>query len=388
MPVKTRPRQDRVREWMDANEIDVVLLIDPENTEYATGYSTQTYSRPLVTVIRPDRTTLVVPSMEYDHALLCDGADRVVTYWEIPEHADEPKTYLQAVERALDGLASGARAGIEAFRAPWELAELLRAAGHHLTDAGRKVARLRAIKSAEELELIRVAAGLVEIGVRDSLAVAAAGVSEMEIDAAGTKALGAVASQEHPGVVVGGWATTLAGAQRTTVPHAPSGTRRLEAGDVWVHNRQVSFDGYRAELERTCFIGEPTEEQVRAFEIMREARRRAFETIRAGVAAGVVDRASRSAFQEAGVGEHAWGRIGHGIGLGPHEEPYLRFDSELVLEPGMVVTIEPGHYLQGIGGYRHSDTVVVTGDGYEKLTSHPEELEHSIVSPDGAGAPA
>jgi Xaa-Pro dipeptidase len=374
---RERARHDQLRKWMAANQTDVVLLVEPANLEYMTGYTTATYSRPLVSVIRSatDRSTLIVPSLENDNARRCEAADEVIAYWETPEFADEPQNYLQALDRVLADLPSGATVGVEADHCSWRMSDAIRAAGHRLVDAGAEVARLRAIKSAEELELMRNAAHLVEVAVRESLAAVAVGVSETEIDAAGSKALGALAAADHPDVTIGGWTNVVSGPVRATAPHSWSTPRRLEPGDAVVHSRQVSYAGYRAELERTCFVGEPDEQQAHYFGLMLEARRRALAGIRAGVEAGAVDLASRSAFQEAGVGEHAWARIGHGIGLSTHEEPYLRYDNKLKLEAGMTVTVEPALGMEGIGAFRHSDTVIVTDDGYEMLTELPEDLQ-------------
>ncbi len=94
----------------------------------------------------------------------------------------------------------------------------------------------------------------------------------------------------------------------------------------------------------------------------------------------MIYRLSRIIFvrSESGYAEYAIHRIGHGIGIGNHEEPYLRFDSDLVLEEGMVFSIEPGIYIPELGGFRHSDTVILTKDGNQLITDYPTELENLI----------
>lgn len=108
---------------------------------------------------------------------------------------------------------------------------------------------------------------------------------------------------------------------------------------------------------------------------MRTAQDAARTAVRAGASCSSVDRAAREVFERHGLDSYAIHRSGHGIGLSPHEPPYLRFDNDEPLEKGMVVTIEPGIYVPGVGGFRHSDTAVVTSTGSELLTSFATDAE-------------
>jgi Xaa-Pro dipeptidase len=138
-------------------------------------------------------------------------------------------------------------------------------------------------------------------------------------------------------------------------------------------------NGYAAESERTFFTAPPTEEMQRAFEAMREARRRAFAMIRLGLPCSDLDASVNEFLRGEGYfgEEQRLHRTGHGIGLGNHEGPWVAEGSTDVLDENMVVSIEPGIYLQGEhgGGYRHSDTVLVTREGHEVLTRLPSDLE-------------
>lgn len=159
------------------------------------------------------------------------------------------------------------------------------------------------------------------------------------------------------------------------MPHLYSSTRKFEEGDGVVHSRQVWFNGYRAENERTFFVGKPTEKQKNLLELATEAQRVGMELIRPGIMAKEVDIAAYEVFKKAGYGEFVNHRIGHGLGLSEHEEPYLRFDNDLILQEGMVYTIEPGIYVPGVGGFRHSDTVILTKSGSFAITQHPKTIE-------------
>lgn len=131
-------------------------------------------------------------------------------------------------------------------------------------------------------------------------------------------------------------------------------------------------------VKELFFVGQPTEQQKTAFQAALEAQLTALEVIKAGISAKEVDNAARKVFQEAGLEEYSIHRTGHGIGIGLHEEPSLRFDNDLILQEGMVFTIEPGIYIPGVGGFRHSDTVILTDKGTELITEYPREMRDLI----------
>jgi Xaa-Pro dipeptidase len=158
-------------------------------------------------------------------------------------------------------------------------------------------------------------------------------------------------------------------------PHSvPSSRMKLEGGPH-VALALTRVNGYAAECERTFFTSAPKPEERERFELMLAARRLGMKLARPGVSCHEID-AAVSRF----VAEQGWGpamrlhRVGHGFGLGNHEPPWIAEGSTDVLAPNMVISIEPGLYETGVGGYRHSDTFLVTADGVQRLTSAPESL--------------
>lgn len=139
--------------------------------------------------------------------------------------------------------------------------------------------------------------------------------------------------------------------------------------------------GYHSELERTMVIGTPTAEQRRLFEHMKAMQEVAFGAIRPGARCSDVDRAVQDYFEVHGLMEYWKHHSGHAIGLRYHEAPFLDLGDHTEIVPGMVFTVEPGLYVPGLGGFRHSDTVAVTVDGVEYLTYYPRDLE-SLTLPD------
>jgi Xaa-Pro aminopeptidase len=128
------------------------------------------------------------------------------------------------------------------------------------------------------------------------------------------------------------------------------------------------------------FMGEPSDRQKKLFEAMIAAQSAALKAAEPGVRCAVLDEASKSAFKDHGFLDLVRHHTGHGLGMEGHERPFLDIGSEDVLQPGMIFSCEPGIYERGLGGFRHSDTFVVTEDGIEVLTEYPREIENLIIS--------
>ena len=137
--------------------------------------------------------------------------------------------------------------------------------------------------------------------------------------------------------------------------------------------------GYASELERTFIVGAPTPDQHKYFEIMLEAQTAAIEACGPGVHIARVDQASFDVFEKHGVSELAQHHTGHHLGFEAHEPPYIDRNTPGEMEPGQVYSIEPGIYVPGEAGYRHSDTILITEDGVEMITFYPRDLKSMII---------
>jgi Xaa-Pro aminopeptidase len=167
--------------------------------------------------------------------------------------------------------------------------------------------------------------------------------------------------------------------RNAAIPHSLSANIVFQAGDVLVTGAGAPVWGYHSELERTMIIGEPTEEQVIYFEHMLALQDLAFERIQPGARCSEVDLAVRNYFEDQKLQQYWRHHTGHAIGLRYHEGPFLDIGDSTEIKPGMVFTVEPGLYIPAVGGFRHSDTVVVTESGIEFLTYYPRELENLII---------
>lgn len=165
----------------------------------------------------------------------------------------------------------------------------------------------------------------------------------------------------------------------SALPHAITVNAVLKKGDVLVTGAGASVAGYGSELERTMFVQEAGDEKRRFFDHMMATQEIAFGAIRPGCKCSDVDKAVRDYFDRHGLWEYWRHHTGHALGLLGHEAPFFDSGDDTVIEPGMVFSVEPGFYVPGLGGFRHSDTVVVTPTGIEFLTYYPRHLEDLIT---------
>jgi len=322
--------------------------------------------------------SLVIPTLEENHAKHMTEADELYVYHEV-ESKEGEYSYLNQVDTLMNSIPPGSKVGIEFGSLPTKLAFMLKEKRLEVENIESDIVDMRAVKSDEEISMIKESGKLVSEAVKLSLENVESGLSELEMDYFGTEYLFKEVSNTYPDSTLDYFVMSPSGLERTNMPHVFSNSRKIEEGDIIIHSRQVGLNGYRAECERTVFIGEPTEEQRRVFEVMVEAQQKALDFIKVGVTAKEVNQVALDVFKEAGLEEYVVHRTGHGIGIGLHEEPSLRFDNDLVLEAGMVFCVEPGIYVPGVGGFRHSDTVVLEEDKTVLITDHPRDIESLII---------
>ncbi|MEV0225200.1 aminopeptidase P family protein [Streptomyces sp. NPDC050704] len=226
---------------------------------------------------------------------------------------------------------------------------------------------LRAVKDAAELERLAAAGAAADETYEEILNVPFAG--RRETDVAGDLA-GLLRRFGHTQVDF----TVVGSGPNGASPHHEAGERVIERGDMVVLDFGGLKHGYGSDTSRTVHVGEPTDEERRVHDIVREAQEAAFRAVRPGIACQDVDRVARAHITEAGYGDHFIHRTGHGIGVTTHEPPYMIEGERQPLVPGMCFSVEPGIYLPGRFGVRIEDIVTVTEDGGRRLNNTPREM--------------
>jgi Xaa-Pro aminopeptidase len=165
----------------------------------------------------------------------------------------------------------------------------------------------------------------------------------------------------------------------TSMPHGMRREGGLRPGDVIITGAGALVGGYHSELERTMIVGEPSAEFRAYFEAMTHIQEVAFAALRPGRTCADAERDISGAIAAMGYADLQRHHTGHGIGLEGHEQPFIDMGDETELRPGMVLSVEPGLYVPGFAGFRHSDTVVITDKGCDALTFYPRDLDNLIV---------
>ncbi|MGH9714701.1 MAG: M24 family metallopeptidase [Candidatus Acidiferrales bacterium] len=235
-------------------------------------------------------------------------------------------------------------------------------------NGGDAIERLRAVKDASELDILRDAAKLISDVMNRVIPSIRPGISELEL--AGEIEL----AMKRKGASGASFETIVAAGPRSAWAHARPTSKPLRKNELVVLDQGAILRGYCSDMTRTVFLGRATAGVRRLYRAVLEAQEAARSAIRPGVAAGAVDAAARRVLKGHGVARYFTHSTGHGVGLEIHESPQLGRGEKAILEEGMVVTIEPGVYLEGLGGIRIEDDVVITPTGAENLTTTPREF--------------
>jgi Xaa-Pro dipeptidase len=383
-----RERCERLLERARADGLRGVVLFDPYYVLYYAGFAFAPTERPIALVLGPDgERALVVPRLELEHAEAKAVFDRVEHYAEYP---GEPRAET-AIERAMEALGVNGAIGADQDGYPWILGyrgpTLSELSGARVVRIVDRIEEQMAIKSDAEIRLIRESVRWSNLAHRLLQRYTRPGVTETEVEQRASSEA-TFAMLDAIGEVYRGQSFLSRGAhagyrgqigRNSAIPHALAGNIVFRKGDVLVTGASAPVWGYLSELERTMVVGAPSPEQERMFGHMKTLQEVAFDAIEPGARCADVDDAVRAYFEEHDLMGHWRHHTGHAIGLRYHEGPFLDSGDETEIRPGMVFTVEPGLYAADLGGFRHSDTVLVTDDGIEILTYYPRELESLVI---------
>jgi Xaa-Pro dipeptidase len=364
---------------LEIRQLDALLLYKPVNSYYASGFTSldtarpNSYTRPIVAVVTPTAATLVVPLLDDEPARQMSWIPDVRSYVAAPpfDNAQDLITGFLAEQ----GVAAG-RIGVEEDFVSLRVAEDLkrRLPGATFVPATAIVEGLRLIKDAEEIAHIRKASRLTDVAMAASMDAMTAGRSEIEVEAEGIRAirLPSIEGNGHGEAAMIDAMAIIIGGARGSMPHEFSSFRRYADGDLTWHCWLISSHGYWAENVRSVVLGTADDTQRRMVTAAREALELGKEQVRPGNEVGNAFAAVHTHLKAAAPeGAMLISRSGHGSGLEYHEPPFVEITDRTILQPGMVLTIEPGVFLPGVGGATFSDTVVVTTAGNEALTRYP-----------------
>lgn len=363
----TNSRLDRLYQRMNAASLDVLALNPGPSLYYLTGLNFHLMERPTTLLISlTAEPVLILPELE----ILKINSARV-SLTPVP-FGDNPLEWDLAFLQAADSLKlNEKRIGVEPTRMRYlELSYLQKAAPTAAFVSGEEVfSQLRIQKDADEIAAMREAAKIAQAALSATLPMVKPGVTERELAAElSINLLRSGSDSEFP------FPPIVASGPNSANPHAIPSDRKLQTGDLILFDWGAAYQGYFSDITRTFAVGEISPELREIYHLVKEANTAGRSAGKPGLRAGDVDHAARGIIQHADYGPFFTHRTGHGLGLESHEGPYMFAENDLVLQEGMVYTVEPGIYLPGKGGVRIEDDMVVTANGSESLTDFPRGL--------------
>ncbi len=344
-----------LRRRMEEEKIDALLITNPYNRRYMTGF---TGSAGVVVVTAED--AVFITDFRYT-----EQAEKEVEGYRIVQHT---KTLIEEVAVQLKKM-QAKTVGFEKDDLSFGLYELYRQKVEaELKPVSGLVEKLRIVKTADELAVLQQAADIADEAFHHILSYIRPGVTELDV------ANELEFFMRKQGATSSSFSIIVASGLRSALPHGVATTKTIESGDFVTLDYGALYNGYVSDITRTVAVGEPVEKLKEIYAITLEAQELALKGIKPGMTGIEADAIARDYITAKGYGEAFGHSTGHGIGLEVHESPTLSFRSEMVLEPNMVVTVEPGIYLPEVGGVRIEDDIVITADGNRRLTSAPKQL--------------
>lgn len=381
-------RTDRIRKQMRQRKLEGLLLMEPLNVWYVSGFWEYVPIRiECVLVPLEGECVFIVSKNEYEYAVKTSWIRDIRYYTEFPETGRHQNPYDLIADAIRDSKLGGGVIGIEEDFVP--LAEYARLKEHlsgvSFENASAILRRCRMVKSAYEVDLLKKSGKVATSAWHAALAAARPGLCEFEIGQiareAATRTAASFMSEEdkHHSPLVDGVQLIQAG-ERSSISHGRGSNNRIKHGDMVAMCFCLTnqFKGYKVGFARNFAVGEATQEMRDVYKLLYDAQRAAFDELRPGVKGSDLDRIVRERIHAAGYGQFIEHRLGRGVGLLYAESPDLKEGDDTVIEAGFCLSIEPAVYMKGKWGIEIEDSVHVTADGWEYLTE-PAQPELPVI---------
>jgi Xaa-Pro dipeptidase len=386
-------RVRRTRAILAERALDGIVLFHSIRIAYLSGFFHAQTERPMAIIVPADEGKglgALIPQLEQEHIAKSPGVKHVKVYPEYPSGGTQhPLRHLGDLLREMGlggkrlGYDSDGYGDVNGYDGP-----LLSEVHDGPTERARDIVDgLRQVKSEAELRLIGESAkwGNLAHQIMHRKLARSLGRSEIEVYLeASAEASGMMIQALGPSYRPASFFTSPAlvmfhAGANTAFPHGLSKASGLRRGDVLVTGATADVGGYHSELERTMILGDPMPEFEKHFGIMMQLQQAGFDALKPGRTLASAEEEISRVYADLGVAHLQRHHTGHGIGLEGHEAPFIDKGDEREIKEGMVFSVEPGIYVPGLAGFRHSDTVVIRAGGAELLTYYPRDLESMIV---------
>jgi Xaa-Pro dipeptidase len=359
-------RIEKLQTWMKEKDIQVSFVTSSENVFYLSGYYTDPHERLLaLAVFQEEEPFLVCPEMELHNARNAGWQQEIIAFNDIQNPWE---MIVSGIKKR--GINVG-KAAIEKEHMNVERYEQLLGLFPNAVflSAEEKLRMLRMIKDSKELKILEEACALADYAVEFGASEIKEGKTELDVLNALEYAL------KQKGVTEMSFSTMVLTGANAASPHGNPGMTKIKKGDLVLFDLGVVVDRYCSDITRTVAYGDINENQKEIYDTVLKAQLAALEASKPGVTAAEVDLTARKIIADAGYGEYFPHRLGHGLGISIHEYPSMTETNQLVIQEGMVYTIEPGIYVPGVAGVRIEDDVYIGPDGAIALTKYPKELQ-------------
>lgn len=373
-------RIERLKNKLAEKGLDTAIIMKPENAFYFSNFNPVINSHPCFVIISAKKgVSLLVHSIRCDHAKVEGALENVQLYGKWGANKSLAMDPIDAVKEILSD--EPIRLGLEFDAISFKLYQqiLKKLNIDAVEDISNEINMMKIIKDEYEISCIRKSADLVDIGVETTIKYLQEGYSEACASTEGQYQMRKAWSEKYGDTEVCGFGTSEGGMIDSlhvwclSNEHIAYGCDCPKhyipmQGDISLPMAWAKVNGYHAENERTVIINKIEGKKDKAYKSMLEARQAIFDIMRPGVTFESLYLAAADVFIKDGFGDILPGRVGHGVGNSAHEFPSLAKENLILLEAGMVITVEPGLMEKTWGGARHSDTVLITDNGYECLT--------------------
>ncbi len=358
--IETRSRLRKFQQWISEEELGAIFLTPGDNFFYLTGFDTDSMERLLAAIVTPEAAVMISPLMFEDQIKDASWHGEIITW----KDGEDPFKYVRNVFSSykIDNLA------IERNLSYYFFMELKRLGIKKFNLADDKFGLERVIKSKSEIDSIQTAIRLSEASYRDTLKEIRKGMTEIEL-------AGILDYQfTRHSLQKTAFGSIVAFGENSAVPHHTPSKRKLKTGDIVLMDFGGKYNGYSSDTTRTCAFESLTAEMRNVYSIVREAQEESLGNITQDSRYNSIDSTARTIITKKGYGEFFTHRLGHGLGIAVHEDPYLTSLNKKTVQKGAVFTIEPGIYLKRKGGVRIEDTVTFNGKDAKAFNRLSKEL--------------
>ena len=379
-----KTRLDKLRKAMSGNNLDMIILTSMQNIAFYTGFIYCSFGRPYGCIITKNKISTISANIDSSQPWRRSHSDNVIyTDWK-------RDNYLKAIVSIIGRDKPPKNIGIENDHVTLDMKEKFVSLFNFskFFDVSKDLMKLRMIKSKEEIEIIKNGARIADIGGEEIINNINVGVSELEIAILGRDRMEREIAITYPDAeYMDTWVWFQSGIN-TDGAHNPKTSRKLLSGDILSLNTFPMISGYYTALERTLFLNDIDDASLKAWEANIKVHKKGLELIKPGVKCSEICHELNDLFAQLGYLQYRTFGYGHSFGVlshfyGRESGLELREDVDTILEPNMVVSMEPMIMIPegkpGAGGYREHDILVINENGAENITKFPFGPEHNIV---------